>query len=115
MEKADTSSGQQAKEEQLQLRSADGIITFLNDRLEVNNLLGSKVRDVLYSQIEEVDFEKTSSAVKDAAVAMTHGPMQAAANSKRLIIRTAVDEYNLDFRLQIVRSDYFLRYCHQTI
>lgn len=85
-------------EEQLQLTSADGTITFFDDKIEVKNLLGSKVRDVFYSKIEEVDLEKTSSAAKDVAVAIIQGADQAAADSKRLIIRTAVDEYNLDFR-----------------
>ncbi len=92
------SSDPPAKDGQLQLKHANGIITLFDDRIEIKNLLGNKVSDVFYSKIEEVDLERTSSIAKDVAVAVTQGADQAAADSKRLIIRTAVEEYNLDFR-----------------
>lgn len=92
------SDEQRAKGILMQLKSAEGMVTLFEDKVEIKNLLGSKVRDVPYSQITAVYMDKTSGLAKGTAAVMTAGMSLAVTNKKKLIISTGIDKFKLDFR-----------------
>lgn len=95
---ADKSADQQARGINLQLKSMDGVVSFFDDRIEIKSLLGGKVRDVPYGQIEAVYIDKTSGLAKGAAATMTLGASLAVTNKKTLILSTGSEKFKLDFR-----------------
>ena len=97
-EKDESSNDYKLRDIQAQLSFAEGTINLLEDRLEIKDLRGKKVTDVVYDQITAVEIEKNDSVAKDIGVALTKGPQEAAANRTEMVIRTAVQEFRLDFR-----------------
>lgn len=86
----------------LQLKSAEGLVTLFDDRLEIKNLLGSKNRTIPYSQIHAVNLDKTSGLAKGAAAMATFGASLLATNKKRLVINAGVETVSMDFRVESI-------------
>jgi hypothetical protein len=90
----------QAKGILLQLKSVDKRVTLYNDRVEFNNLLGSKQETLPYGQIRAVALDKHSGLAKSTAAVFTGGMSLVATNKKTLVITTGAATLRLKFRAE---------------
>lgn len=84
----------------MELNSLEGKVRLYEDRVEIQNLLGSKHRTIPYSQIHAVNLDKTSSLAKGTAAALTVGMSMAFTNKKRLLINAGTETVGLEFRTE---------------